>query len=109
MPSVIEAATKIAERFGVLSNPYRTVILAFLLERKKATWSDIKHFIEKSNMGTINPNTLQFHLKALISAGMVSRSGSENNVVYSIGDIPAEISATLDKEIVKILKDFSGD
>lgn len=101
MSGIAQIATKIAGKFEVLSNPYRTLILAFLLKKKEASWSDIKQFLE-SNAGSINPNTLQFHLKALLHANMVRRSGSEDNIVYTPGIISDEISGMLDEVVQKL-------
>lgn len=101
MSGLAQIATKIAGKFEILSNPYRTLILAFLLKKKEASWSDIKQFLE-SNVGSINPNTLQFHLKALLHANMVRRSGSEDNIVYTPGIVPNEISVMLDEVVQKL-------
>ncbi|MEM3160252.1 MAG: helix-turn-helix domain-containing protein [Nitrososphaera sp.] len=98
--NITEVASKVAERFGVLSNPYRTLILAFLLKKKKASWSEIKQFLE-GHYGSVNPNTLQFHLRALIQANMVERSGSDEDIIYSLGQLPKEIQTTLSTEIIE--------
>ncbi len=101
MSGIAQIATKIAGKFEVLANPYRTLILAFLLKNKEASWSDIKQFLE-SNVGSINPNTLQFHLKALLHANMVRRAGGEDNIVYMPGVVPNEISVMLDEVVRKL-------
>ena len=84
---IIEIANKITENFAVLSNVYRTLILMHLYKNDNSTWSKIKDFIEK-NIGSVNPNTLHFHLKALIHAGYVKRSGSEDSSIYQIDKTP---------------------
>lgn len=101
MSGIAQIAARIAGKFEVLSNPYRTLILAFLLKKKEASWSDIKQFLE-SNVGSVNPNTLQFHLKALLHANMVRRFGSEDNIVYVPGVVPSEISGMLDEVVQKL-------
>jgi DNA-binding HxlR family transcriptional regulator len=85
--NILEVANKITEKFAILSNIYRTLILIHLYKKDNSTWSEIKEFLEKNN-GTVNPNTLHFHLKALIKAGYVKHSGSEESSIYQIDQIP---------------------
>jgi DNA-binding HxlR family transcriptional regulator len=87
---IIEKANKITKEFTILSNVYRTLILLYLYKTKGSTWSEIKEFLQKNN-GIVNPNTLHFHLKALINAGYIKRSGSEDLSIYQIDKIPSNI------------------
>jgi hypothetical protein len=57
------------------------------MEKKHATWSDVKQFIE-TKMGSINPNTLHFHLKTLTQDGYIKRSGGDNKIIYELSSIP---------------------
>jgi predicted transcriptional regulator len=104
MSSVTDAAFRVAERYSLLSNPYRTLILAYLIRKRECSWSEIKQFLEK-NVGSVNPNTLQFHLRTLMEVGMIGRSGIENNVLYHIENLSKDIEETLTKEIAEKLKD----
>jgi DNA-binding HxlR family transcriptional regulator len=104
MSNVADAAAKIAETYSILSNPYRTLILAYLIKKKEASWSELKQFLEK-HTGAVNPNTLQFHLRLLIQQHILGRSGSENNISYYIGNLPKDIESKLCKEISEKLKD----
>jgi hypothetical protein len=104
MSKVSDSAVKLAERYSLLSNPLRALILAFLIRKKESNWSEIKQFLEK-HVETVNPNTLQFHLRVLIQESAIVRSGSENNVLYRIENLPNDIEETLTKEIADKLKD----
>lgn len=105
MSSIIDAVGKVASRYSALSNPYRILVLTFLIERKRARWSDIKQVLENYS-GTVNPNTLHFHLKVLRGAKMIKRFGTNDNIIYTLGDIPEDILITINKEITQ-LKAFS--
>ena len=87
---IVEKANKITQEFTILSNIYRTLILLYLYKTKGSTWSEIKDFLEK-NDGAVNPNTLHFHMKALINAGYIKHSGSEDLSIYQIDKIPNNI------------------
>jgi hypothetical protein len=76
--------------------------LTYLLSEKKGTWSDIKKFLE-AHLGPVNPNTLHFHLKALIQNGFVIAVGSQEKPVYQIGELPLEIRHSVDN-MTKLIK-----
>lgn len=101
MSSVIDVATKVAEKYSVLSNPNRILILAFLIDKKVGSWSDIKEVLE-SYSGTVNPNTMQFHLGVLRGAKMIKRLGNKENIIYTLDDIPDDILLTITKEITQL-------
>lgn len=92
----LAAATGISKKFEMLSNVYRVLIVAYLLEHKEGSWSEIKHFLE-SRCGTVNPNTLHFHLKSLSEASFIKRVGSEDKPSYEIDQLPGEIANTVRK------------
>jgi DNA-binding HxlR family transcriptional regulator len=98
--NAIESANNLSKRFAILSNNYRILLLAYLIEKHEATWSNIKQFLEDYS-GSVNPNTLHFHLKTLIEADLIKRLGSEEKTVYSIGKIPTDISEEITEEIIK--------
>jgi DNA-binding HxlR family transcriptional regulator len=104
MSNVADAAFKVAERYSTLSNPYRALILTYLIKKKESSWSQIKQLLEK-HMGVVNPNTLQFHLRILMKLGIIGRSGSENNLLYHLDSLPKDIESTLSEEITEKLKD----
>lgn len=87
LSKILESANELARSFSTLSNKYRILIILCLMEKKHATWSDVKHFIE-TKMGSINPNTLHFHLKTLTEDGYIKRSGGNNKIMYELSSIP---------------------
>jgi len=92
--AVVEAATRISKEHSALSNIYRTMTLGYLVVKKRGTWSDIKKFLE-SQVGPVNPNTLHFHLKALVQNGFVIATGNQEKPVYQIGQLPPEIRQSI--------------
>ncbi len=92
MNKLLENANQITTDCSLLSNIYRTLIIMYLMDKGKSTWSEIKQFIE-SNSGSINPNTLHFHLKALIDSKFIKMQqlGIEKNV-YALDNLPQSIS-----------------
>ncbi|HEY7573506.1 MAG TPA: helix-turn-helix domain-containing protein [Nitrososphaeraceae archaeon] len=94
----VKHVNALSKKFANLSNNYRIAILAYLMWKKEATWSEIKQFLE--NMyGSINPNTLHFHLKALINSNMIRWSGSEERGTYFLGNMPDDISEVIRSEV----------
>lgn len=97
--NTLEHVNILSKRFANLSNNYRILILAYLIRKKEATWSEIKQFLENIYGSIINPNTLHFHLKALTNSDMIRWSGSEEKGVYFLGNISNDISEAIEKEI----------
>jgi len=87
-------ATALAEEFRLASNAGRILILAYLRDRGPANWTQLQTFLS-AHMGPINPNTLQFHIKVLLSAKWVKRTGSDESPLYSIAAIPGGIAERL--------------
>ena len=90
----LKATNELTAKFGALSNTYRSLILIYLSDKKEATWTEIRNFLE-SNSGRLNPNTLQFHLKALIENGFVVRFGHEVKSLYKLGKIDKVVTDML--------------
>jgi DNA-binding HxlR family transcriptional regulator len=100
--SVVEAATKISKEHSALSNVYRTMTLGYLDVKKRGSWSDIKKFLE-GQVGPVNPNTLHFHLKALVENGFIVATGSQEKPVYQIGVLSPEIRQSI-SHITKLIE-----
>ena len=100
--SVVEAATRISKEYSALSNVYRTMTLGYLVAKKEGTWSDIKKFLE-SQVGPVNPNTLHFHLKALVQNGFIVAKGSQEKPVYQVGQMSREIERSIGA-VIKLIE-----
>lgn len=100
LSNISEPVTKVAATYSTLSHPYRILILAYLIDKGCASWSDIKRILE-SYSGTVNPNTLHFHLRVLKAAKMIRRFGTNDIIIYTLGDVPDNILATIVKEIIQ--------
>ena len=90
MINIVEQANSISKQFSILSNIYRILIILYLKENKQANWSEIKDHIE-SNCGRLNPNTLHFHLKALLERKFIKRITIGDKFVYELDKLPTEI------------------
>lgn len=96
MVDVTAQAIHSADTARVCSSPGRLLILSYLTQSGTATWSELLKFLS-SELGPVNPNTLHFHLKVLIQARWVKRSGSEEAPSYSVTKLPEEVLALLPK------------
>jgi predicted transcriptional regulator len=85
-----ETVYHIAKNFSMLSNVYRALILIFLAEKKQATWTEIKKYIE-SNKEAVNPNTLHFHLKSLLEYDYVKLKQVGERNIYQLNQAPPEL------------------
>jgi DNA-binding HxlR family transcriptional regulator len=79
----------------MFSNPYRVLILGYLPAKNHAGWWDIREFLEE-HLGPVDPNTLSFHLKALIQRGHVTATGRQDKPVYQVGQVPPDTSQAMD-------------
>jgi len=92
----------VAMKHELLSSPYRVAILSIVKSLDEAKWSQIKKIIEEI-YGSINPNTLAFHIKKLINSGLLLRKGSMESPIYVVKST-SEIIKEID-EIAKILRE----
>jgi DNA-binding HxlR family transcriptional regulator len=93
---LLNEIARIADKYDVLGNRLRTLILVVLLARGRRSWNELKKEIEDLIGSPINPNTLSFHLKKLIQSELVTKIGSIENLEYEIApgkesEIPEEI------------------
>ena len=77
---IVAERSKHCEVFG---NPLRTFIALFVVAKGEASWSELKSVLEKRS-GSINPNTLSFHIGKLIETGFLKKIGSESQPKYRI-------------------------
>jgi len=93
---LLNEIARIADKYDVLGNRLRILILVVLLARGRKSWNELKKEIEDLIGSPINPNTLSFHLKKLIQSELVTKIGSIENLEYEIApgkesEIPEEI------------------
>jgi DNA-binding HxlR family transcriptional regulator len=94
--ALLNEIARIADKYDVLGNRLRILILVVLLARGRKSWNELKKEIEDLIGSPINPNTLSFHLKKLIQSELVTKIGSIENLEYEIApgkesEIPEEI------------------
>jgi DNA-binding HxlR family transcriptional regulator len=94
--ALLNEIARIADKYDVLGNRLRILILVILLARGRKSWNELKKEIEDLIGSPINPNTLAFHLKKLIQSELVTKIGSIENLEYEIApgkesEIPEEI------------------
>ncbi len=102
--ALLNEIARIADKYDVLGNRLRILILVVLLARGRKSWNELKKEIEDLIGSPINPNTLSFHLKKLIQSELVTRIGSIENLEYEIApgkesEIPEEI-----REVAKLVR-----
>lgn len=67
----------------IFGNQLRSFIVGFLTAKKEATWTEIKTAVERWT-GSINPNTLSFHLGELAEAGFITKIGLKPDPIFKI-------------------------
>jgi DNA-binding HxlR family transcriptional regulator len=102
--ALLNEIARIADKYDVLGNRLRILILVVLLARGRKSWNELKKEIEDLIGSPINPNTLSFHLKKLIQSELVTKIGSIENLEYEIApgkesEIPEEI-----REVAKLVR-----
>jgi DNA-binding HxlR family transcriptional regulator len=102
--ALLNEIARIADKYDVLGNRLRILILVVLLARGRKSWNELKKEIEDLIGSPINPNTLSFHLKKLIQLELVTKIGSIENLEYEIApgkesEIPEEI-----RRVVKLVR-----
>lgn len=100
---ILAKADKIAGRHEPLSHRLRILILAATAALGEASWTDLKALLE-ALLGPVNPNTLAFHIRKLVDAGLLQRAGSPESPVYKLAREPGEEIAELAEEIKKLVQ-----
>jgi DNA-binding transcriptional ArsR family regulator len=77
---------QLAESSRALASPIRILIVSYLRDHVSGTWSEVRSHVEES-MGPLNPNTFHFHLKVLLSAAVIRRTGSDESPAYELHSI----------------------
>ena len=113
---VDEVRRRIEERVRLhetLGNFHRFIILALIALRKKASWNEIKWGVEQL-CGSINPNTLAFHLDKLLGRGFVKKEGDYylivedklpkevGEILQSLGDALRKVGEGISKNVERI-------
>ncbi len=99
MVELLEKIKFITDKHSTLSNPYRIMIIFIIWKNKQATWTEIKDFME-SKLGKINPNTLHFHLKALLESKYIKRINEGEKFVYMTNQLNEDLLSEF-KEITE--------
>ncbi len=80
---IINLAKSLALKHDALAHELRVLILTIIAAQGRVSWADLKSALERI-VGSINPNTLAFHIKKLISRGYVEREGGPESVIYKV-------------------------
>ena len=102
LKDLIKQASKKCELFA---NPLRSYIAAFIAVKEEVTWSELKGAIEKW-AGHVNPNTLSFHLGALMDAGFITKIDIRGQPRYKIvTEKRSEITKFMGEELLLAIKE----
>ena len=93
-------ASSTAERHETLANPFRVILLYVVSALGEAKWSDVRILLEKV-LGGVNPNTLSFHLKRLIDAGWMVKTGAPEDPRYTV-NLPDAVKGELEEGVRKV-------
>jgi len=97
---ILMLSQSIAKEHAPLAHQLRVTILAIVLALGRASWSDIKYVIERI-YGSVNPNTLAFHIRKLIDAGYLKKSGSMETPIYE-PNVPEDVAKKLEPLVAKV-------
>ena len=94
-----------SKKCEVFSNPLRTFIALVLFLKREVTWSELKTDLEKS-VGSVNPNTLSFHIGRLIQTGFLDKVNIEGQPKYKIKETRmSEIEGMVGKDLIEKVKE----
>lgn len=104
MKNIQEAINEHSRKCEVLASPIRNFIAVLAAAKGEITWSSLKSSLEKIH-GSINPNTLSFHIGRLIEAGFLLKAGTEEQPRYCITDKGMqELENMYGKDFIKQVK-----
>jgi DNA-binding transcriptional ArsR family regulator len=93
-----------SKRCEIFANPLRAFIAAFIAAKEEATWSELKTAIEEQS-GSVNPNTLSFHLGALADAGFITKVDIRGQPRYRIVETQLpELERLLGEDLLKAVR-----
>ncbi len=94
-----------SKRCDLLSSPLRNYIITFIAAKGDVAWSDLKSSLEQ-HFGSINPNTLSFHIGVLLDAGFVDKSNINGQPKYLIiRNKLSEIESLVGKDLIEKMKE----
>ena len=99
---IVLERSKNCELFG---NPVRTFIALLTVAKGETTWSEMKKFLEK-RYGSVNPNTLSFHIGRLMETGFLDKVKGEDQPRYQINENRlSEIEEMIGKDLIEKMKE----
>jgi len=103
--TIEELITQASKKCEIFANPLRSFIAAFIAAKEEVTWSELKDAIEKWG-GSVNPNTLSFHLGELGAAGFITKVNIRGQPRYRIvnSKLP-EIRRLVGEELIQAVKE----
>jgi len=103
--SIEKLLMKVSKKCELFSNPIRSLIISFAIVKREVTWSELKKDLEQI-IGSINPNTLSFHIRRLIDAGFLDKTGTREQPRYKLVEekIP-EIEMTIGQTLIEKIRE----
>ena len=94
-----------SEKCNLFSSPLRSFIATFIDVRGEVAWSELKTTLEKY-VGSINPNTLSFHIGVLLEAGFIDKLNIKGQPRYRIMENKSsEIERLVGIDLVRKMKE----
>lgn len=105
---IFERARERSEKYEIFSNPLRLFIALVLFAKREATWSELKGDLEES-VGSVNPNTLSFHIGRLMGTGFVDKVDIEGQPRYRINEGQMlEMEKMIGEDLIKEVRESLG-
>jgi DNA-binding HxlR family transcriptional regulator len=82
--ALLNEIARIADKYNVLGDRFRVLILVVLLARGRKSWNELKREIEDLIGSPINSDFLSFRLEKLARSGFVVKVGSAENSEYEV-------------------------
>lgn len=94
-----------SKNYELFGHPLRHFIALVIVAKGETTWSELKSFLEKSG-GSVNPNTLSFHIGRLVETGFLDKVKGEGQPRYRINENRVlEIEKIIGKDLIEKMKE----
>lgn len=96
-----------SKKCEVFSNSLRSFIALLIVAKEEVAWSELKSTLEE-RVGSVNPNTLSFHIGKLMEAGFLEKLDIEGQPRYRITEYGAsEIKRMIGEDLIRKIKESS--
>jgi len=96
-----------SKKCEVFSNSLRSFIALLIAAKEEISWSELKSTLEEK-VGSVNPNTLSFHIGKLMETGFLEKLNIEGQPRYRITEYgSSEVRRMIGEDLIKKIKEGS--